>query len=272
MKKLLYLSLVVTLGLFSSCSEDDSRFNNDRQSGWVQYLNGSAVNAMFKEGGKITIPVKLNSPVNTDGLEVSYEIVDVAGSTSSLLSHSGKLYFEKGSVDSNIVLDLLGTSLSNSVEFDVKLSSTSRDNVLVGLMNGETSVRPIVKRVKLCSNEISLSYTGVSSLDGEPVLSGWSPTVTPVAGTTNQFQFNTLWGTNLVGALAGAGYNGQFIYPGIITINDDNTLTIVTTGNAAQFTGGSGTYDPCTKTFSYTLNQGIFTNPFSIDVVLTANN
>ena len=273
MKKLLYLSLVVTLGIFSSCSEDDSKFDNDRQSGWVQYSNATAVTARFKEGGRISLPVKLNSPVNTDGLEVSYVISDVTGSSSSIISHSGKVYFEKGSVDANIVLDFVGSSLSDVVEFDVKLSGTSRDNVVVGLVEGETIIRPIVKRIKVCSNEVSLNYTGVSLLEGEEVISGWSPVVTPVAGTTNQFHFNTLWGTNLVATLAGQpALAGQFVYPGIITIREDNTLSIVTTGSAAQFLGGSGTYDPCTKTFRYNLRQGIFTNPFTIDVVLTANN
>ena len=66
----------------------------------------------------------------------------------------------------------------------------------------------------------------------------------------------------------------NFLYPGIVTINSDNTVTVVGINEPAfpaRYPGGTGTYDPCTKVIKYRLSQGLFTNPFQVDVTLTTN-
>ena len=43
------------------------------------------------------------------------------------------------------------------------------------------------------------------------------------------------------------------------------------TGSGSNTPGGIGTYDPCNETFTYTLTQGLFQDPFEVDVVLYPN-
>lgn len=277
MKKVLILSVLLMLGLFSSCSDnDDSRFNKDSQSGWVQFQNSTSINTMFVSGETISIPVVLKAPVNTSGLEVIYSITNVVGNATDVISADYEVSFDKATSTSNIVLTMLGTSLPNTVEFDLTLTSVSRPNVTVGIVDGAVNLKPIVKRIKICSNEYTTNYSGASTatIAGAPTYDGWSPIMTPVSGSSNSFQFNTLWGSGLVPLLTGDPSTNVFLYPGILTINSNNTVTIVginapTSPN--RYPGGVGTYDPCTKVIKYRLNQGLFTNPFQVDVVLTPN-
>lgn len=276
MKKILIFAVLLTSGIFTSCSEDDNgRFANDPQSGWVQFRNASTVNVLFSEGGTISVPVKLSAPVNTDGLEVTYSITNIVGSTTGVVSADNVVRFD-GNVESNIVMNLLGSSLAETIEFDVTLTATSRSNVTVGLTEEGTALKPIVKRIKICSNQFSTSYTGSSqaTIDGAPAFENWSPTITAVPGSTNTFQYDTLWGSGLVPLLTGNPALNTFLYPGFLTINADNSVTVVGINDPAfpnRYPGGSGTYDPCTKVITYRLSQGLFTNPFQVDVTLTPN-
>lgn len=276
MKKIFICALVITAGIFVSCSEDDSRFENNPESGWVQFQNSTPSEVLFKEGGTISIPVILKAPVNESGLVVNYSISNISGSTEGALSYDSKVMFDEATNTANLVLTMVGASLSDAIEFDVTLVSTSKSTVSIGLVDEVDNIKPIVKRVKICSNEFTTSYVGTSqaTIDGAPAFEGWNPTVSLVSGTTNSFQFDTLWGSGLVPLLSGDPSTSVFKYPGIVTINDDNTVTVVGINDPAfpnRYQGGTGTYNPCTKVITYRLSQGLFTNAFQVDVVLMPN-
>ena len=65
MKKFLKSILVVfSLATLVSCSEDDSKFSVDPQSGWAQFTTASQVNVAFGTTNEIVLPVRLFSAVN----------------------------------------------------------------------------------------------------------------------------------------------------------------------------------------------------------------
>lgn len=98
-------------------------------------------------------------------------------------------------------------------------------------------------------------------------LTPFTVTLTPTANA-NEYTLLTTWGPNLVFDLTGdRQYIGQFLYPSTLKINDDASVTV--TGDGGFYTGGSGTYTVCDDIIQVTLTQGIFTNPFTVDVTFT---
>lgn len=272
MKKVIILLCFISIGFFNSCTTNDNsdKFGGDYESGWVQFVNGTAVNVLFAPNATYKIPIKLNAPVNTSGLSVNYTITDVVGTTNGVISFTPTItYAPNTNTGGEVVLNVIAESLTQNIEFDITLTATSRPNVQVGLGNNE---KPIKKRVKICTSAIATNYVGSSTRVGGSTYTPWSPIITPVAGEPNKYQFDTCWGLGFVQFLsptAPAGFN----YPGFVTINADNTVTVVGINSPTspnRYPGGSGTFDPCTKEIRYTLNQGLFTNPFQVAVVLVA--
>lgn len=295
MKNLKYILLFVATSLFVACNNDDeaARFANDSQSGWVQFkqpiMSPPAVESapiaplevLFGSVTQLRLPVILRAPQNTDGLEVTYTITDVVGSSAGVIATGSVVNFpmavESGvnqlnQLTQDIVIDIVATSLTSNLEFDVTLTATSRDNVKVDLYE-----YPIVRRVKICSGNTATSYTGISIalLDGATPAPAFVPVITPVPGVENSFEFNTAWGVDFIVHMTGnPATSGIRNYPAFVTINPDLTVTVVGINTPAapnRYPGGSGTFNPCTKTINYTLNQGVFTNPFQVAVELTAN-
>lgn len=273
MKKFIFLFASIIVASSSSCSDDSrgsQKFVSDPESGWVQFFDGTTQGYVFDPSAVYTIPVKLVAPVNTSGLEVTFTITDVVGSTAGLFDYSPVVNFVPNSITGGeIVLNVIATELNQNIEFDLTLTGTSRSNVQIGLGDNE---KPIVKRIKICSTNIASSYVGSSTRVGGGTFTPWTPVLTPVVGEINKFQLVSCWGSGFVPFLTGNPATSTFTYPGFLTINADFSVTVVgingpTTPN--RYPGGSGTFDPCTKVINYRLNQGLFTNPFQVDVVLT---
>jgi hypothetical protein len=270
MKKVLKSILVVFLlaNLFS-CSEDDSKFSVDPQSGWAQFTSGNQINVTFGTTDEIVIPVRLFTAVNP-GLDITYSIVDVVGSSASVLtSNPGMMSVANGSLQGDLVLGLATQGLTSTIEFDVVLTATSRDNVQVGLSDDS---KPIVRRVKICPFTFATSYTGVPTANLASPSQGpaFSVNFTPTANP-NQFALTTCWGPNYVNFLTGgAAPLGSFPYPGTLTVNI-TTGVVTVVGGAGYARGGTGTMDPCSGVIRVTLSQGLFGSPFTTTVVFTPN-
>ena len=295
MKNLKYILLFVATSLFVACSNDDeaARFADDSQSGWVQFKQPSntaiqtapiaPLELVFGSGvTRINLPVVLRAPQNTDGLEVTYTITDVVGSSAGVISTGSVVVFPSAVVGGvsqlnqltqDIVIDIVAPTLSSGIEFDVTLTATSRSNVKVGI----DEEYPVKRRIKICSTNVPTSYTGVSiaNLAGATPAPSFVPVITPVVGVENSFNFNTCWGVDFIVHMTGnPATSGIRNYPGIVTINPNFTVTVVginTPTAPNRYPGGSGTFNPCTKQINYVLNQGVFTNPFTVSVALTAN-
>lgn len=117
------------------------------------------------------------------------------------------------------------------------------------------------------------SFTGAPSVGDDADFTAFTPVVTKVSNT--EYTFSTFWGPIFVAEYTGnPAYNNNFLYSGTLTINPDLTVTIV--GNSPQSwdnLGGTGSYDPCTKTITYNLKNTLLplsggVRP-SVDVVVT---
>lgn len=255
--------------LFISCNQDDNTFSADEKSGWVQLNDGSNVSINFGTTNEIRIPLTLFSPVNSDGLDVTYDIVDVVGNSSSIISNKRVVSIERGELTSEIVLELPQSGLQSSIEFDLVLVSTSRSNVTIGLSDNS---RPIKKRFSICPFAgYANSYTGIptANLTTPAIGPSFTATYTAVTGDMYTGNFNTLWGPNYLAFLAGAP-NGTLPYPGTIVI-DSVTSEVEVLPSSASYLGGTGTINYCTGVITITLKQGVFTNPFTTTTVLTPN-
>lgn len=277
MKKYLKYSIfafVAALTL-SSCNDDDSRFDSDIHGGWVQFEDAAPLSFTYGGVDQISIPVDLNAPVNTRGLQVNYTINVIEGSVDgAFASPTGSFEIPVGTNEGNLTIALTEAGLTSRVIFDITLTTTSRENVQVGLSDNS---RPIVKRICLAPLSVVSSYSGavVASLDGDVLTDGpaFTATVTPVAGQTDVWTINTAWGPNYVATLAGnPALAGQYLYPATLTLDrETGEFTVVTTGNPALYTGGTGNIDACSGVITLVLEQGLFTNPILSTVTLTPN-
>lgn len=270
MKKFLKSIIVVfSLATLVSCSEDDSKFSVDSQSGWAQFTSGAQINVAFGTTDEVVLPIRLYSAVNP-GVDITYTIEDVVGSSAGVLtSNPGMMTIASGALNGDLVLGLATEGLTSTIEFDVVLTATSRDNVQVGLSDNS---KPIVRRVRLCPFTFTASYTGVptANLDNPATGPAFSVNFTPTANP-NQFTLTTCWGPNYVAFLVGnPAFNGAFPYPGTLTV-DITTGIVTVTGGAAYATGGTGSMDACSGVITVTLTQTVFGSPFTTTVVFTPN-
>ncbi|WP_133121647.1 hypothetical protein [Chryseobacterium sp. PMSZPI] len=92
-------------------------------------------------------------------------------------------------------------------------------------------------------------------------------TLTPVAGTTNQFRVNSSWGPMFVAwATGNSSYNNQYLHPGVITIT---CKTVTFKSDVTYGKGGTGTYDPNTGVIDMVVGQSLFTDPFTARCIFT---
>lgn len=298
MKKIFVLfSLFLSAAFIVSCDDDKNvgRFDANPSSGWVQFTNATAVSLSFitpmdmsdpstsLEARKIALPIRLESPIYPSDLDVFYSVTNVSGNAADFVEFSGTYSFPEissnsisqftRSIEMFVKPSVLAVAQDADIVFDVTITGTSKGDISAGVSDG---IRPVTKRVtiKLCQVAIASSYSAVSTalLATPAAAPAWTPDFSnPVVGQTNRWQLPTCWGNNFVPFLTG-NPNNVFPYPGFLQINANNTVTI--TGiNSAQFPnrypGGTGTFNPCTKVISYRLSQGLFANPFQVDVVMT---
>jgi hypothetical protein len=271
MKNILIKSFLIILSLsfFTSCEEDDSRFGVDSQSAWVQFTTGAQIDIAYGTTDKIVLPVKLYSAVNP-GLDISYSIQDVVGSSAGVLvSNPGFMTVDSGSLEGNLVLDISTVGLSSTIEFDVTLTMSSRENVQIGLSDNS---KPIVRRVKICPFVFSSSYTGVPTANlasGDVEAVSFSVNFVPTMNT-NEFTLTTTWGPNYVAFLTGnPAYNGMFLYPSTLSV-DTSTGEVNVVGGAGYANGGTGTMDACSGEITIVITDGLF-GSFPTTVVFTPN-
>ena len=122
-----------------------------------------------------------------------------------------------------------------------------------------------------CPITTSATYAGSGKRTGtNTTLPNWTLKMTPVAGETNKFNVDTGWGPNCVSTLTGNdAYNGRYLYRGVLTINNDKTVSFE--GDQTWASGGTGSYEPCEDRIKLTLRQSLFRTAFTVDVIWTGN-
>lgn len=82
------------------------------------------------------------------------------------------------------------------------------------------------------------------------------------------FTSDNLWGDFVAWAAGDSSLAGAYPFPATITMDADNNLDI--TSEADYMLGGDGSYNPCTGSFSMSLETSIFGDPnVIVDVVFT---
>lgn len=260
LKNILYL-FAITL-VVVSCDTNDEVTGYDSTSELYNYE--------FVPKGDYTVAIDAASVTET-----SFNVVATS-------TESGTIFYmisdASATAPSNEAVHAAGNSI------DITENSTATFNVDGGALfaPADFTVYTVFKNE---GNFISESISSLSqSLTGCPTTGGvynaqpnafdvdqtpFTVTLTPT-GNANEFSLDTTWGANLVADLTGdRQYIDQFLYPSILKINDDLSVTVTTTDDSTLYTGGSGTYTLCDDVIEVTLTQGIFTNPFTVNVTFT---
>ncbi|WP_047547956.1 hypothetical protein [Psychroserpens sp. Hel_I_66] len=274
MKKIIKLIPILLLVVAFSCSDDDNaRFANDPTTGWVEFGTSTSSTTISLQTETLTLPVSVRVPIYENGLNVSYELQPVQGDFNTIVNTGSVLNFlsstastvDGSSAVQNIVLEFENLdSLTEVIVFDVVITNVDVNGVDIGLdENSITTFRVSTPCPLLFSDNYNVS---VSALGG--TAPSHDVALVPLGG--NQFSVSSTWGPNFVAWATGdPGFEGQFPYPAVITVNEDLTVDVVGTGNA-NLTGGTGTYDSCSDVFLITLSQGLFTTDFTVDIQMTS--
>lgn len=256
-----------------SC-EDDSNFPVTPTTGYVALTAADITTANAPES--VSSGVVIEVPIFRNGLTINYKLESVEGNFQNYVtSDTGSIFVGADNVErsSEIVIDLVNTDTPRTelVVFDVVLTSVSQSGVQVGFNNGDDRFRvtlPCVIDPSLVTTYSGDAFsTDLAQAPGS--IPAYNVTMVPTPGVDFSWDVTTVWGPDYVSETCGGCVPpGSFPYPGTITVNPDtNMVTVI--GGDFYTDGGTGTYDPCTNTFTLNVSQSLFTNPFTVDVVLT---
>lgn len=267
-KLYLYTLIALSFITLSSCNHNDpndDKFENDPEAGFVYF---SRISTSIPYSQTSTIPVELTAPVNSDGLDITYNVVESEDSSTAPSQILGTFTQENaipaGETTGFLSINLAEVTEGNCYLIDVEIVDVSNNSVEIGLdQNGEDgAVYPTEHYLSI--GAFPESFIGTSYFQGNPVIN-FQPTLTPVEGEENVYLIDTAWGSALLPTLNPS--LDALPYAGILTINADGTVVIE--GNQSYATGGEGIYNACDQTISYTLTQAYLSDStITFDVVL----
>ncbi len=269
MKNINYTLIVMTLFSLFSCNEVE-RPNLGLNTQWLQFDNN---NYLVSESATepFRIPVLLAANENANGVDVQISIEASQAEGYTLEPSNGVVNIPAGEFVGYItVTPIDNTDTDGDITITMTLSEQNTFPVGIagqGIYNTETL---ITIQDDDCPVALSSSYTGVSFASDNPgsLAPEFTAALSLVPGTTNTYTINSAWGPNFVGwATQDSSFNGQYIYSGILVVNDDLTVTI--TGDDTWATGGSGTYSSCNDEFNFVLTQDLFNGDFTVEVTLS---
>lgn len=264
-------AVILLVGLITSC--DEKQVIYDGEPAVALFASDfSQLNVIEVTNGFALIPVNVSNLSSSDRqIVVSVNPNGTTATPNQYNIEAASLIIPANSYNGFIKVASTFESLPVDGSVNLVLNLVEVDNPDLYLDTAKTKYTLRIKRS--CPFEyadIGVNFIGTSSIEGEAY-----PTFIPVMvqnpDKPNEFTLNTLWGQNFVGDFIGnANYNGEYLYEGKIIINPDLTITVIGSESNGM-PGGSGVYDPCTNSFSYTLRQDLFEDPFVVDVVLSAN-
>lgn len=239
-----------------SCNDDDNfRYDMPEQA------ELASVDLSIAQSTETVCTVDMSLTTTTDDVSVYYlfAATQAESPTSSDVFDQGEMmYFGEASTQTITSPSLL--QLSDYTLYAVTVNEDGLRSEQVFMANYSTPAFDV---------NIDTDYSGESYI-GTDLISEGTTTLTPTADS-NVFLVDTCWGANFVADATGnAALQGQYLYSGTLTINADNSITIV--GDEAWGPGGTGAYDPCSNMITYSLVQGLFSGDFTVDVTLTPNN
>lgn len=269
-KTLLLLVLVTTV---SSCSRDqgDTDYLDNREN-IISYTASSGT--LFIEEGEANeyvITVSATSIAKTD----ANFTIEVDETSRAVLDEDFTISSNTSIAEGNLVTSFTVSGIYENSTLEgetVRLNLVGADGVSVG-NNNQFELELIRSCPFTGLNTTSYDatvYTSVISTD-DGVGPPFSLTLEPVLGVENTWSLSSAWGPNYVAWTQGnnPAFNNQYVYPATIKIEDDFSVTV--TGLSNDGPGGSGIFNPCTQEMLITLNQSVFSNPFTVDVTFVPN-
>jgi len=251
--------LLLAFTIVISCESPEAETNYTEATSKYEYPAGITL----ASGIITTDSFEFNVSIDGDGKAyyVAVESGNDAPSNQDVFDGAADGLIESGSFDlTGAPVTVTISNLCNDASYDIYAVQMTSDNFL--------SPEPVKFSITTNTIDISGTYTANPFAFGEAATE-YTATLALIDGTTNQYTIDSAWGPGFVAWVTGdSDYEGSFIYSGILTINTDNTITIVG-DDFYSIIGGAGDYDSsCINTFSYTLDQELF-SPFTVDVVLT---
>ena len=261
MRNIIKLSTLILAFVLVGCNAvDDTRFKPNTTSGWVEFETSSML--LLSTDRTLDIPIEYNVPVNEIDTQISYT-VEVIGPNPGVETGDFVTTVPADSREVGFTYDILGAEDNYTVRFTI--TATSNPDVIIGL-DGDN---PDVLEIAVVAN-----WNGVAFFNGAEN-NNFVTSILPT-GNPNEFSVSSCWGDNYVAGVTGnPDFEGQFVYPGTLTFNDDNTLVITSDdpalpGTVLQDDADDGNLlDLEENEIRYTLEQGIFTGDFTVPVILT---
>lgn len=265
-------AVILLIGLITSCDEKQVMYEGEPVVALFA-SDFSQLNVLEETNGSTLIPVNVSNLSSSDRkIVVSVNPNGTTATPNQYNIETASLIIPANSYNGFIKVSSTYESLpvDGSVSLVLNLVEVGNPDLHLDTVKTRYTLR-IKRSCPFEFSAIGVNFTGTSTIDGEAY-----PTFIPVMEQNpdklNEFTLNTLWGEDFVGDYFGnPNLNGLYVYSGKIIINPDLTLTIISTEPDTRMPGGSGVYDPCTNTFSYTLTQELFEDTSAVDVVLTPN-
>ena len=265
---------ILMIGILSlqSCHHDnpnEDKFENDPTSGWINFSTQST--QITDDVSSINIPLTQNSAVNSENTEVTVLVESIEGTVPESVLGNYTAVINENMLDGELTIPVEQTNDRYTVQ--ITIIESNKGNLQIGLDEETSNIYPITHTLTVCDATIDneATYAGSSFIEGD-LTSQFEINLSEVEGENNTYLLSTAWGENFVADATGQPLQGQYLYEAILYVNQDNSVTVEATdpNNTGFFQGGSGSYDACTKTFSYSLEQSLFSNDFLVDVTLVA--
>lgn len=157
MKNIFKLFLLSLMVFTVSCeNENDPRFQDNPETGWIEFQSASTTIAVTSRTGAINVPVNFTAPINLSNVVVSYTISPVAGDPSNVVTGLGSSVTIVGNTNrANISMTPVDDAVQQLIDggdvvFDIVLTSATR-GISVGLADGSSTVTHRVNL--LCGGE-----------------------------------------------------------------------------------------------------------------------
>ena len=251
------VTIIVAFFFVTSCEEDLKVYTPE--SSWVQLSSSSASSIGESSTTGQAIKVQLGTISNPDGQTFEFSVTGDS-SRFTVSPSDGKIVFAPNTYEATITVTPIDNNSSDgNAEITITLTG---DNVGTG---GDGIDLLSVKLTIVdddCPIVIDDTESWIAQYDYTSSSRGLMPSNEIVLEklSENEWYLPTTWGLNGVSWLTNnPAYDGSYVFDAVITLNTaDFTCTIV--GTSALTPGGdSGTYDPCTNTFSFTtLTDALF--------------
>jgi len=262
------LIMLFVLGTFvlASCEEQTYEENfegNDPTLGWIEFRSAEQT-LNIQSTTQVAVPIDYNVSVVERDVTVTYEVRALTGDGIGVDLGTFEETILAGTRDISIELEL-DNSLCEGYIVEIEILSVSEGGVVVGLEGNNPIIHTQTVGNFDIPNQFSAeTFIGTTSI-GTFILELEETDDLGVYTTSNA------WGEFVAEATLNPDNAGNFDYPAEFTFNFDNTITIV--GDGAPYPGSPeeavNTFDYCNGVMTYTLSQGIFGQPFVVDVVLT---